>query len=131
MIRRQPSLTRTDPLCPSATLFRSRPPVGVGGGVGVGVGVGVAVEFPPPPHEPSNSAPIAAKAAERKRWVLLRMILPERPDRAHRAAERGLGFARLIGVGVLHRRLGAVRSEERRVGQACVRTCRSRWSPYN
>src|SRR3546814_14973115 len=23
-----------------------------------------------------------------------------------------------------------VRSEERRVGQECVRTCRSRWSPY-
>src|SRR3546814_16327065 len=22
------------------------------------------------------------------------------------------------------------RSEERRVGEACVRTCRSRWSPY-
>src|SRR3546814_17544244 len=26
---------------------------------------------------------------------------------------------------------GTVRSEERRVGQACVRTCRSRWSPYH
>src|SRR3546814_11595730 len=25
----------------------------------------------------------------------------------------------------------AVRSEERRVGKVCVRTCRSRWSPYN
>src|SRR3546814_19682269 len=24
----------------------------------------------------------------------------------------------------------AVRSEERRVGKECVRTCRSRWSPY-
>src|SRR3546814_12939275 len=23
------------------------------------------------------------------------------------------------------------RSEERRVGKECVRTCRSRWSPYN
>src|SRR3546814_18256710 len=23
------------------------------------------------------------------------------------------------------------RSEERRVGKGCVRTCRSRWSPYN
>src|SRR3546814_19678673 len=29
-------------------------------------------------------------------------------------------------------RLGAVaRSEERRVGKECVRTCRSRWSPYH
>src|SRR3546814_715853 len=25
----------------------------------------------------------------------------------------------------------AIRSEERRVGQECVSTCRSRWSPYN
>src|SRR3546814_18622397 len=25
----------------------------------------------------------------------------------------------------------ASRSEERRVGKECVRTCRSRWSPYN
>src|SRR3546814_13382081 len=25
--------------------------------------------------------------------------------------------------------VGVVRSEERRVGQECVRTCRSRWSP--
>src|SRR3546814_20425572 len=28
-------------------------------------------------------------------------------------------------------RCGHPRSEERRVGQACVRTCRSRWSPYH
>src|SRR3546814_15297041 len=26
-------------------------------------------------------------------------------------------------------KFGAVRSEERRVGKECVRTCRSRWSP--
>src|SRR3546814_14834490 len=28
-------------------------------------------------------------------------------------------------------KLGAVRSEERLVGQECVRKCRSRWSPYH
>src|SRR3546814_5133672 len=27
--------------------------------------------------------------------------------------------------------LPALRSEERRVGKACVSTCRSRWSPYH
>src|SRR3546814_6024885 len=27
--------------------------------------------------------------------------------------------------------LAIMRSEERRVGEACVRTCRSRWSPYH
>src|SRR3546814_14331599 len=29
------------------------------------------------------------------------------------------------------RRGMAMRSEERRVGKECVRTCRSRWSPYH
>src|SRR3546814_18122478 len=29
------------------------------------------------------------------------------------------------------RPMAAARSEERRVGKACVRTCRSRWSPYH
>src|SRR3546814_17784825 len=28
-------------------------------------------------------------------------------------------------------RLGAGRSEERRVGKECVRTCRTRWGPYH
>src|SRR3546814_13420136 len=32
----------------------------------------------------------------------------------------------LVGLGGL-----AFRSEERRVGKACVSTCRSRWSPYH
>src|SRR3546814_19136102 len=27
--------------------------------------------------------------------------------------------------------IGSYRSEERRVGQECVSTCRSRWSPYD
>src|SRR3546814_9109131 len=27
--------------------------------------------------------------------------------------------------------VGYVRSDERRVGKECVRTCRSRWSPYH
>src|SRR3546814_13361834 len=36
----------------------------------------------------------------------------------------------LIGVNLRGRiRLGASRSEERRVGKECVSTCRSRWSP--
>src|SRR3546814_14661235 len=28
-------------------------------------------------------------------------------------------------------KIGATRSEERRVGKECVSTCRSRWSPYH
>src|SRR3546814_19445256 len=29
------------------------------------------------------------------------------------------------------RQIGAIRSEERRVGKECVSKCRSRWSPYH
>src|SRR3546814_4444012 len=32
---------------------------------------------------------------------------------------------------ILHLGPPATRSEERRVGQECVSTCRSRWSPYH
>src|SRR3546814_8060377 len=49
------------------------------------------------------------------------------------------GAARLAvdpqGAGAAHSplrvRLSASRSEERRVGNECVSTCRSRWSPYH
>src|SRR3546814_13915921 len=37
----------------------------------------------------------------------------------------------VIEAGALARLEGSVRSEERRVGQECVSTCRSRWSPYH
>src|SRR3546814_3589229 len=64
------------------------------------------------------------------------------------AAHRGLGAAgdpkgRAPGLRWLRRERDAVelreaaveadvvRSEERRVGKECVRTCRSRWSPYH
>src|SRR3546814_8137256 len=38
------------------------------------------------------------------------------------------GGEELGGLGVDDRQ---IRSEERRVGKECVRTCRSRWSPYH
>src|SRR3546814_12591882 len=41
---------------------------------------------------------------------------------------RGQRCARRRGPGP---RVGVGRSEERRVGQECVSTCRSRWSPYH
>src|SRR3546814_12643755 len=40
----------------------------------------------------------------------------------------GSSVTPLPGVEVDHAKQ---RSEERRVGKACVRTCRSRWSPYH
>src|SRR3546814_4105137 len=42
------------------------------------------------------------------------------------AVIKGIIEANTLGVQV-----NAVRSEERRVGKACVSTCRSRWSPYH
>src|SRR3546814_13866108 len=36
-----------------------------------------------------------------------------------------------IGLPSRDARVDRNRSEERRVGKACVSTCRSRWSPYN
>src|SRR3546814_4856986 len=36
----------------------------------------------------------------------------------------------LLRLGHLPHHREAARSEERRVGKECVRTCRSRWSPY-
>src|SRR3546814_11217896 len=67
--------------------------VGVGVGVCVCEGVGVGFPLPPPPpQEVSKSAAIAAKAAEPKRWVMLR-LLSERRNSPCGAAERGLEFA--------------------------------------
>src|SRR3546814_14528667 len=53
-------------------------------------------------------------------------------QRAHRRAEAGIGGRRLQGRELdLHLLAIPVeqRSEERRVGNECVSTCRSRWSP--
>src|SRR3546814_5179899 len=36
-----------------------------------------------------------------------------------------------LQLGAAPHHLGDLRSEERRVGQECVSTCRSRWSPYH
>src|SRR3546814_14542042 len=46
----------------------------------------------------------------------------------------GAAWAAGVATGFWHRATlpdSLLRSEERRVGKACVRTCRSRWSPYH
>src|SRR3546814_12997523 len=48
----------------------------------------------------------------------------------HAALVAVLHFAHLV-LEAPERLPGAVRSVERRVGSACVSTCRSRWPPYN
>src|SRR3546814_18540115 len=74
----------------------------------------------------------------------------ERPDAAGRAAagadpharsrvaaaallagdDLALARRRLVAGGVDQRQAGELSSEERRVGEECVSTCRSRWSTY-
>src|SRR3546814_14972793 len=55
-------------------------------------------------------------------------ILGERDHRRRRA--RAFGIFDNLGLAAFHHR-NAARSEERRVGKECVRTCRSRWLPYH
>src|SRR3546814_10950962 len=45
----------------------------------------------------------------------------------HRRPSRGADMAAIWKISGVH----ALRSEERRVGQECVSTCNSRWSPYH
>src|SRR3546814_17410323 len=45
--------------------------------------------------------------------------------------EQPAGRIRRIGRRYRPREDDLVRSEERRVGKGCVRTCKSRWSPYH
>src|SRR3546814_16151532 len=50
----------------------------------------------------------------------------------HRLSVGGFdGYADAASLCNSLRQQGADRSEERRVGKACVSTCRSRWSPYH
>src|SRR3546814_17325026 len=57
------------------------------------------------------------------------------PAKFRDAVERATGIrpslpARIAGLFDREERYDKLRSEERRVGKECVRTCRSRWSPF-
>src|SRR3546814_16010435 len=60
-----------------------------------------------------------------------------RPERGGIAAHRPLSRILPIAMSALPHLVcpldppPLIRSEERRVGKECVRTCRSRWSPYH
>src|SRR3546814_3860653 len=68
---------------------------------------------------------------------LYRTFIVALPAQRNRRHDSGLSYPDDPGpaMSFLHLRLDASRpprtrrSEERRVGEACVRTCRSRWSP--
>src|SRR3546814_15517746 len=113
MIRRPPRSTRTDTLFPYTTLFRSDEGSEQGVGEPADLGdqvLGVLGEQqggaarPPPPV-----VALEVLGEHRMRHDL---------DIRHRAVE-------------FQQRARHMRSEERRVGKECVRTCRYRWSPYH
>src|SRR3546814_14845809 len=111
MIRRPPRSTRTDPLLPSTTLFRS-----------------------------GSMATIHANSA-RDAFGRLEMLLgfggmagEVRTLRRYIASSIQV-IVHLSRMANGQRRVMSVaevtRSEERRVGKECASTCRSRWSPYH
>src|SRR3546814_19387973 len=116
MIRRPPRSTRTDTLFPYTTLFRSSrfclsspgantlKPLAIITGVGPGTGAALARRF----H--AGGYRVAMLARDARRLGALAEELPGSID---------------IGCDVGDP--AALRSEERRVGQGGVSTCRSRW----
>src|SRR3546814_20220635 len=122
MIRRPPRSTRTDTLFPYTTLFRS-----IGKQI-VHTGFGRRILAQHADH------------AFREEWAhpdehaIERRIELHRRDQVLRSGpRRGIDGRVVIG-----RRRGGIlrprrrrRSEERRVGKECERTCRSLWSPYS
>src|SRR3546814_19734796 len=129
MQRRPPRSTLTATLFPSTTLFRSCEII-------------VADQ-----REIDGREKIAARVTELEvKAALLAAGLtsagPFDAGRANAYAEvietNILGFTDLLArlVEIFKRQQSessiiAVRSEERRAGKECVRTCRSRWSPYH
>src|SRR3546814_14561568 len=99
------------------------------------------------PHHVRGDLPQVADQAEMAlaelRWMVGRGVagLDRHRDHARAGAPRGrdqhLRFEHEALAGYVVERIHrawiqalAARSEERRVGKECVRTCRSRWSPY-
>src|SRR3546814_16763487 len=115
MIRRPPRSTRTDPLFPYTTLFRSA----------------TAAQRARPQHRAAQVAPAAFVIAEPREEVQEHGVLSL--GVALEAQFREVAFHVEDAAGELPEAVPrqADRSEERRVGRECVSTCGSRCSPYN
>src|SRR3546814_21175317 len=118
-IRRPPRSTRTDTLFPYTTLFRSQPPA-----------LRAFERHQPDLLAEHREAVVAFGIIGRGELAVVQPHDRTAPGvrhrkRAHR--ERSIGGRRLGHAPILGR--GAHRSEERRVGEECISTCRYRWSP--
>src|SRR3546814_19904989 len=112
MIRRPSRSTRTAPLFPYTTLFRSE--------AGEGAGEHFAVVLGGECQRGAGRLHVVGGASGCG------------DHQGNEAGGDGGGGGELAGHGgLLWIRLVVSRSEERRVGKECVSTCRSRWSPYH
>src|SRR3546814_16810334 len=103
MIRRPPRSTRTDTLFPYTTLFRS-------GGAGTFSDGKLYSQIRDPKHHGSK--------------VIDELVKAGAPEEIAYVSKPHIGTFSLVGI------VDNLRSEERRVGKACVSTCSSRWSTY-
>src|SRR3546814_12321993 len=110
MIRRPPRSTRTDTLFPYTTLFRSI--IHPGG-------------FEEESIEGWNKMVAVNQTAI---FLGIKAAIPELVKSGNGSI---INISSLIGMFPTAGNASYCRSEERRVGQECVSTCRSRWSPYH
>src|SRR3546814_11264590 len=133
MIRRPPRSTRTDTLFPYTTLFRSVTlinlglPVGIGDcrspdipRIGIAVGVGYAL------LRCGRDAVAAVGHADMPRGRCRGRAPRPIPGQCAVIGKWRTGFDIIVDSDDV-----VDRSAERRVGNACVSTFRSRWSPYH
>src|SRR3546814_10960896 len=115
MILRPPRSTRTDTLFPYTTLFRS---TGAAGARRAETGRRVRTAL-----SESGKCGASGMIDDLERAIEAMLFASDEPLDARQVAGR-LGDEMTPGQ-------VKARSEERRVGQECVNTCRTRWSPYH
>src|SRR3546814_19080513 len=109
MIRRPPRSTRTDTLFPYTTLFRSD-----------------REQYAKRQRQHLRAGSAGNGRGRHEGFAVLRIIIEDRRGERDLAMRAAGNLAHFEGE-----EARIVRSEERRVGKACVSTCRSRWSPYH
>src|SRR3546814_21097811 len=122
MIRLPTRSTRTDTLCPDTTLFRSlqqRPPASHRERIGAA-------------EREVGTAQVHARhgAAEPGTVVAVDASRPQPLEEGHQGGRAAAELAQDLAVATVQRHPAGDRTEGRRVGEECVRTCRLRWYTY-